>query len=109
MVIREHPYKEERIEGNFFLRTFSEDTLEEELKWHWDEEDRKITLVHVGPVQETDWMFQMDNELPKRIQETIFIPAGRWHRIIKGTGNLSLKVEKIPTKSVYSMDEKQQD
>lgn len=108
MVIREHPYTEEKIKDNVFLRTFSEDTLDEELKWHWDEEDRKITPVYTGPVNESDWMFQMDNELPRRIEGTIFIPAGKWHRIIKGTGNLSLRVEKRPQESVYSMDEKQQ-
>ena len=102
------PYTESSLGNNIYIRTFSEDTLEEELKWHWDEEDRKITLVHVGPVHETDWMFQMDNELPRRIEGTIFIPAGKWHRIIKGTGNLSLRVEKRPQESVYSMDEKQQ-
>lgn len=94
MVIREHPYTEKKIEDNVFLRTFSENTSEEELKWHWDEEDREIIPVHVGPVQETDWMFQMDNELPKKIEETIFIPAGKWHRLIKGTGNLVLRIYK---------------
>lgn len=95
MVTREHPYTEKKLEDNVFLRTFSEDTLEEELKWHWDEEDRKITPVYVGAVQEIDWMFQMDNELPRRIEETIFIPAGKWHRIIKGKGNLTLRIQKI--------------
>lgn len=94
MVIRENPYTEEKIEDNVFLRTFSEDTSEEELKWHWDEEDREITPVYVGPVQEIDWMFQMDNELPKKIEEDIFIPAGKWHRLIKGTGNLVLRIHK---------------
>jgi len=107
--MREHPYTEEQIKENVFIRTFSEDTLDEELKWHWDEEDRKVSLVHIGQVQETDWMFQMDNELPKKIEESIFIPAGEWHRLIKGTGNLTLKIEKRPLKSVYSMDGKQQD
>jgi hypothetical protein len=94
--MRDHPYEEEKMEGNVFIRTFSEDTLEEELKWHWDEEDRNISLAYNGQVQETDWMFQMDNELPKRIEEQIFIPAGKWHRIIKGKGSLSLRVEKFP-------------
>jgi hypothetical protein len=88
--MRDHPYTEETIEGDIYLRVFSEDTLNEELKWHWDEEDRMVT-----PIRETDWKFQMDNKLPQIIEGEIFIPAGEWHRVIKGTGNLLLRVHKI--------------
>ena len=109
MVTEEVPYSEESLGNNLYLRTFSENTPDTELKWHWDEEDRTISLVHIGQVQETDWMFQMDNELPKKIEESIFIPAGKWHRLIRGTRNLTLRIEKRPLKSVYSMDGKQQD
>jgi len=108
VVIREHPYTEEKIGDNVFLRTFSEDTLDEELKWHWDEEDRKITPVHVGPVNQSNWMFQMDNELPKKIEDSILIPAGKWHRIIKGEGDLSLRVEKYPPGYFDSLDSTQE-
>lgn len=94
MVIRENPYTEEDLGENFYLRTFSEDTLNEELKWHWDEEDR---VVH--PMHPTDWMFQLDNNLPQKISSTILIPAGEWHRIIKGTGDLTLKIVKVPKSS----------
>ena len=83
MVIRENPYSEESLGENSYIRTFSEDTLEEELKWHWDEEDRIVQPLHP-----TDWMFQMDNNLPESISKNILIPAGEWHRIIKGTGSL---------------------
>ena len=90
MVTEEVPYSEENLGDNVYIRTFSEDTLDEELKWHWDEEDRMVT-----PIRETDWKFQMDNRLPQPIEGEIFIPAGEWHRVIKGTGNLLLRVHKI--------------
>ena len=83
MVTEEVPYSEENLGDNVYIRTFSEDTLDEELKWHWDEEDRMVT-----PIRETDWKFQMDNRLPQPIEGEIFIPAGEWHRVIKGTGNI---------------------
>ena len=43
----------------------------------------------------------MDNELPKRIEGKISIPSGVWHRLIKGTGDLDLYVEKIQIKGKY--------
>lgn len=90
MVIRENPYTEENLEENVYIRTFSENTLNEELKWHWDEEDR---VVH--PMHPTDWMFQLDNSLPQKISSDFIIPAGEWHRVIKGTGSLTLKIIKV--------------
>lgn len=83
------PFIEENV-SNYFLRTFLADTPEEELKWHWDEEDRIIS-----PVGETDWKFQLDNSLPQLIDSQIFIPKGEFHRIIKGSGDLTIKVVKI--------------
>jgi len=94
MVSREIPYTEDHLEKNTYIRTFSENTLDEDLKWHWDEEDR---IIH--PMHPTNWMFQIDNKLPEEISKSIIIPAGEWHRIIKGTGSLSLKIEKISKSS----------
>lgn len=62
---------------------------ESELKWHWDGEDRLVE-----PLCDTDWQFQFDNELPQRIYKEIFIPAGMIHRVIKGTGELVVKITK---------------
>lgn len=89
MVIRENPYTEEHLGGNLYTRTFSQETLDEELKWHWDQEDRIIYPQHP-----TDWMIQLDNKLPEKISSAILIPAGEWHRLIKGTGDLRLKIQK---------------
>ena len=61
----------------------------EDLKWHIDEEDRIIE-----PIEKTDWLFQFDNQLPFPIDSKIEIKKGTWHRIIKGTGELVLKIVK---------------
>lgn len=82
------PYFEEKYK-NFVVRTFSQDLNESELKWHQDEEDRLVV-----PVSETDWLFQRENELPQKINSPISIKSGEWHRVIKGTGDLIVKIYK---------------
>ena len=86
----EYPFSEELKEG-FHIRTFSSNTPDMELKWHFDNEDRTVVCEY-----ETDWMFQMDDELPTTIKKNtpIFIPEGTYHRIIKGSGDLVVKVKK---------------
>lgn len=85
-----YPFNEILSDG-FNYRTFGSDVNSHDLKWHWDEEDRIVICE-----KETDWMFQMDNCLPVGLSKNkIFIPKGCWHRIIKGTGDLTLKVKKI--------------
>lgn len=92
-MVKKRPYQEILIsKGNTetVIRKFSEYTDSEEFKWHWDKEDRIVHTVH-----ETDWKIQLDNELPRSINSRIHIPKGKWHRLIKGTGDLSIIVEKI--------------
>jgi hypothetical protein len=43
---------------------------------------------------ETDWKIQLDNSLPTSLNESIFIKRHEWHRVIKGTGTLKLKIYK---------------
>lgn len=85
------PFVEE-LKDDFHVRTFSSDINEMELKWHFDEQDRIVICEH-----ETNWLFQRDNELPTKIDRNtpIFIPEGEYHRIIRGTGDLTVKVKKI--------------
>ena len=70
----------------FHLKLFDS----EELKWHRDEEDRIVEVCH-----DTNWFLQMDNELPKRILvgEQYEIPRGIYHRLIKGDGDLKVKIK----------------
>jgi|TARA_B100001094_G_scaffold53050_1_gene48558 hypothetical protein len=83
-----YPYKE-HIEGNANIRKFSSNVDEMELVWHRDREDRLIKSTH-----DTDWKFQFDNEIPESLNNEIFIKKGEWHRVIKGSGDLILKVIK---------------
>lgn len=71
------------------IRTFNELTPSMELVWHRDKEDRIIETIH-----ETDWKFQLDNDVPKKLDKT-FVPKETYHRLIKGTGDLKLRVIKL--------------
>jgi len=85
------PFKEEVISDKVFIREFKEDTDSGEFMWHRDREDRIIESIG-----DTDWMIQLDDELPKVIQGEVFIPMGVYHRVIKGTGDLKIKLQKNP-------------
>ena len=81
-----NPYNQIR-ENNLIVRTFSQNIDDDELVWHRDEKDREVTVL-----EETDWQFQFDNELPQLLKDVIFIPKNTYHRVIKGTGELNLQI-----------------
>jgi hypothetical protein len=85
------PFKEEIVSDNVFIREFSQDTDSGEMCWHRDREDRIIESIG-----ETDWQIQLDDELPKVIKGEVFIPMGVYHRVIKGTGDLKIRLQKNP-------------
>lgn len=87
--MKSKPYLEHVVDESVVIRTFFSDTSEAELKWHWDEEDRIIE-----PLTENDWYFQFDNCLPEKIYKPIHIPSGVIHRVIKGNGDLIVKITK---------------
>jgi len=74
----------------YLIRTFEESTDIENLMWHRDEEDRIVIST-----DETDWQIQLEDSLPTGLNSEIRIPAGIWHRLIKGTGRVTLKIVKI--------------
>ena len=83
------PYQEQVLEENTFIREFSQDIDELDLIWHMDDEDRTIVAI-----EETDWLFQFDDELPLSLNSPIFIPRHKIHRVIKGNGNLKIRITK---------------
>jgi|TARA_R110002167_G_scaffold261916_2_gene468633 hypothetical protein len=84
------PYQE--IEKDkYTIREFSSNTSSFELVWHRDKEDRYVQTTH-----KTDWQFQLDNKVPQRLSENkLFIPKETYHRLIKGTGDLKVKIFKL--------------
>lgn len=85
------PFRE-ILENTSSVRTFRHNTNENDLKWHFDNEDREVTFLH-----DSNWKFQIDNSLPINIHEglTVFIPEGEYHRILKGNGDLKVRVKKL--------------
>ena len=84
------PYTEEKKDG-YIIREFSQDTSSFEFVWHRDKEDRIVQALN-----STDWKFQLDNKTPQVLSENkLFIPKETYHRLIKGTGNLKVKVYKL--------------
>ena len=86
-------YPFEQIElNNKKIRTFSPEVEDDELKWHQDLNDRNVTILESG-----GWSFQMEDELPTKLQNAkqIFIPKLVWHRVIKGDTKLVVEIEEL--------------
>jgi hypothetical protein len=83
------PYKDIEVTDNYSIREFSENIDPIELLWHRDDEDRTIEIL-----EDTDWQIQLEDKLPTSLKDRIFIARHEWHRVIKGTGTLTLKIHK---------------
>ena len=57
-----------------------------------ESENRLVEIL-----ENNDWCLQMDDELPKKliVGEKYKIPIGVYHRVIKGTGDLKIKLQKL--------------
>jgi len=83
------PYTDIKTTDKYIIREFNANIDPIELMWHRDNEARTIEIIG-----KTDWKIQLDNQLPTSLNEQIHIPKHMWHRIIKGNGNLKLKIHK---------------
>jgi hypothetical protein len=85
-----NPYTNIETTAEYIIREFDDTTDIIELMWHRDNEDRIVEALH-----ETDWLVQIDNELPTTLDKPIFIPRHQYHRVIKGNGKLRVKINKL--------------
>ena len=85
------PYNETNLGNNQYIREFDSNVDNYELEWHLDKEDRLVEVVK----NEGNWQVQLDNSLPVLLDKNIFIPKETYHRVIKGTGNLVVKITKF--------------
>ena len=74
------------------IREFSKDVDPMDLIWHQDKEDREIEVL-----EGEGWCIQKDNMLPRAMKpgEIIFIKEGEIYRVIKGSTDLKIKINKI--------------
>jgi hypothetical protein len=86
-----HPYKDISSGDNWVIREFTQDIDPIELLWHRDDEDRELELV-----EGQGWKIQIDNYLPIELTQIsrINIKKHDYHRLIKGDGNLIVKIYK---------------
>lgn len=84
------PFTEISLGNNEYLREFHENIDTHELEWHIDKEDRIVEVV-----KNDGWEVQIDNELPKLLNNKLFIPKETYHRVIKGKGKLIVKITKL--------------
>jgi len=83
------PYTDIEVTDKYIIREFNENIDPIELKWHRDSTNRTVEIIG-----KTDWKVQLDNQLPTSMNQPIYIPRHKWHRVIKGTGTLKLKINK---------------
>ena len=78
-------------EGKEIIREFSADVDPMSLIWHEDQEDRIVEILTGN-----GWQFQFDEDIPFEMitGDKIEIPKGFLHRVIKGKGNLKIKIYK---------------
>jgi len=86
------PYKDIEVTDEYIIREFDDNIDPIELMWHRDDEDRLVEIIDSG----NGWKFQFENELPWDLEPnmSIYILRHEWHRVIKGTGTLKLKIHK---------------
>jgi len=81
------PYTDIEVTNKYIIREFNENIDPIELLWHRDDQKRTIEILG-----ETNWKLQLDNQLPTSLNQPIHIERHQWHRVIKGDGNLRLKI-----------------
>ena len=83
------PFSHKEVSKNTFIRKFSKDVSKDDLVWHRDKESREVEVL-----SGKDWKFQREDLLPVSLNvgDKIFIKKNEWHRILKGSSDLVLKI-----------------
>ena len=84
-----NPYNDIRLNRQTLLREFNARIDDIEYTWHRDEDDRIIEVFSGA-----GWQLQLDNQLPVLLESgcEYYIPAGMWHRLHKGSDNLTILI-----------------
>lgn len=85
------PYEEVLLTESLAIRKFSKSVNASDLVWHRDRENRIVEVISGN-----GWHFQSDDCLPVLLEKgtRVSIPAGEYHRVIKGKDDLVIKIIK---------------
>ena len=86
-----NPYQEE-VNDSIITRVFKENVESDELVWHRDRNDRTVEIL-----ESDGWYFQFEDQLPTEMKkgDVLNIPKESYHRIIKGSNDLIVKIYEI--------------
>ena len=72
------------------LRKIFANAESSELEWHRDRNNRTIYII-----SGKNWELQMDNELPKKLEEgkEYYIEKNTFHRVFSGKDDLLIRIE----------------
>ena len=89
------PYKDTFLNANTRIRRFKQDVSTNELVWHRDRTDRVVKIL-----EGNGWQLQIDNGLPKKLEEgkEYYIPANNYHRLVKGKTDLVVQIKEAEMK-----------
>jgi hypothetical protein len=85
------PYQEKKINNITYQRIFQSTVDTDEIIWHKDKEDRIVEVIK----NDGNWLFQYDDSLPQLLQGTLLVPKEKYHRTIKGDGDLIVNITKL--------------
>jgi len=94
------PYMEKQLNESTLIRLFPSTAREVDLKWHRDRQDRVVEVIHSN-----GWMLQRDDSVPALLAsgDILEITANEWHRVVKGKGDLIVKIVESKKKKADGM------
>jgi quercetin dioxygenase-like cupin family protein len=83
-------YENLQVDGDHIIRRIFTKGESIELDWHRDRKDRTVYVI-----SGVDWELQMDNELPKKLEQgkEYYIEKNTFHRVFSGKDDLLIRIE----------------
>ena len=96
-------YKDKMLNESSRIRSFSSTASEDNVLLLRDRQNRIVEVIHSN-----GWRFQRDDSVPALLSsgDILEIAANEWHRIIKGEGDLIVKITESKKKKLSKKQKK---